>query len=156
MNKNIFNSIRAAAKYVAAEFGASQNLEVDLKSGRLVQLPGEWRGLWLFDAVNVGGDFKKLGVMMEPSAKEGAREVRLMSPGILRRVCLEPFQARVAKALAEQPKSQGQTVSDACFANWKAAQAEREAFAAVVVGTGAPVPQPENWPAGRPFPHQSE
>lgn len=156
MNANIFQDIRQAAEDVASEFGASQNLEVDVRSAQLVKFPGQWRGLWIFNAVNVAGDFKELAVMMEPSGPDGAREVRLMSPGILRRVCLAPFRARVADALAKQPKSQGQFVSDVCYANWKREQGEREAFAAVMGGTGAPVAQLENWPAGRPFPHQAE
>jgi hypothetical protein len=156
MKQNIFQDIRQAAVAVAVEFAEGQNLEVDLDSADLVRFPGEWRGLWVFNAVSVAGDLKQVSVMMEPSAKEGAREVRLMSPGIVRRVSLDGFKARVSKALAARPKSQGQTVSDTAYANWKAERGEREAFAAVVGCTGAPAPQPENWPAGRPFPHQAE
>jgi len=119
MKRNIFQELRSAAADVASEFAASLNLELDGQSAQLLRLPGAWRGLWIFTAVNVGGDFKELAVMMEPSAPEDPREVRLMSPGIVRRVSLEPFKARVSEALAAQPKSQGQTVSDACYANWQ-------------------------------------
>lgn len=156
MKQNIFDDVRAAAADVASEFAASQNLELDGQSAYLVRFPVAWRGLWVFNAVSVAGDLKQVSVMMEPSAKEGAREVRLMSPGIVRRVSLDGFKARVSKALAARPKSQGQTVSDAAYDNWKSERGEREAFAAVVCCTGAPAPQPENWPAGRPFPHQAE
>jgi len=152
--KNIFNSIRSAAKYVAVEFAEGMNLEVDLESADLVRFPGAWRGLWVFNAVDVGGYLKQVSVMMEPGTVPN--EVRLMSPGIVRRVNLDDFKARVGAAIASRPKSQGQTVSDACYENWKAEKAGREAFSAVVGCTGAPAPQPENWPAGRPFPHQAE
>ena len=178
MKQNIFQDIRQAAVDVAVEFAEGQNLDVDVQSAELVRFPGAWRGLWLFNAVNVAGGLRQVSVMMEPSAKTDAREVRLMSPGIVRRVSLDGFKARVSKALAALPKSQGQTVSDAAYANWQRRQsprvsegydaqadyqaearadaADREAFASVVGCTGAPVAQPENWPAGRPFPHQAE
>lgn len=146
--ESIFQPIRKAAVAVAQEFAQSQNLELDTPSIRLVRFPGAWRGLWLFDAVNPGGDLKELAVMMEPDPAQNA--VRLMSPGIVQRVSLVPFQRRTEALLASRPKSQGQVVSDAAYEN-----AKRDGFGNLVRGpwrqgmTGTETPL-------APFPHQAE
>lgn len=147
---NIFREIRAAAVEVATEFAAGQNLEVDEAGPVLVRFPGQWRGLWVFNAVNVGGDLKELSVMMEPGGWGWPNHVRLMSPGIVRRVSLVPFQRRTEALLASRPKSQGQVVSDAAFEN-----AKRDGLGPLVHGpwqgmTGMAAPSPA------PFPHQAE
>jgi muconolactone delta-isomerase len=148
MHDNVFQDLRRAAVAVASEFAASQNLELDGPSIRLVRFPGAWRGLWVFDAVNPGGDFKELAVMMEPASEQNA--VRLMSPGIVRLVSLVPFQRRTEALLASRPKGQGQTVSDAAYEN-----AKRDGLGSLVHGpwrgmTGMAAP------SSAPVPHQAE
>lgn len=132
------------------EFAKGQLLELDWTSVRLVKLPGQWRGLWVFSAVNVGGDLKDVSVMMEPGAPGLPDYVRLMAPGILHLVSLKSFKRRTEALLASRPKSQGQTVSDAAYEN-----AKRDGLGNLVHGpwrgmTGMAAPSPA------PFPHQAE
>jgi hypothetical protein len=113
---NFFKELRTAAREVAVQFGDSLDLTVDIASLQFVEWPGAFRGLYLFRAVTLSGEWRQVSVTQE-LANSGKR-LRLSAPGIVRVVNLGDFRDRVVALVRAREKSQGQVISDACFDNY--------------------------------------
>jgi hypothetical protein len=117
INSIFFRELRAACRDVVEKWAEQNDLLVDLNSLNLVPLSkGHWEGL--FDAMTLGREFYQITVdALEDS--RGIVVVRACNMNFCKEVNLRVVLWKMAEFRDARPKSQGQTVSDAVYENWK-------------------------------------
>jgi hypothetical protein len=117
INSIFFRELRAACRDVVEKWAKQNDLLVDLNSLNLVPLSkGHWEGL--FDAMTLGREFRQITVdALEDS--RGIVVVRACNMNFCKEVNLRVVLWKVSELRDARPKSQGQTVSDAVYENWK-------------------------------------
>lgn len=126
MKKSLFSELRSEALECAQEFADANDIFLDADGAKVIPLSGEWRFVVSFPACTIGGSSTAVSVSIDP-VQGNPWTLQIRAPfGSVRHLHFYPHIHERITAIQRRPRSQGQIVSDAVYANWqKAVQCAR-------------------------------
>lgn len=133
MNNDLFSNVRMVANVMALRNAEAERLHVDLASLKLIPQSAPFSWVASFDACTRGGKSTQFFVNVSANADRTRVVARIPYMNDTASFDLVPF----TESLPARPKSQGQLIGEAVYANWLKARGAQLAAALSVVARAA-------------------